>query len=308
MKHSVSLALSLSGLLVLAGCAADVPEGCVSGGSEVESVAISGAFGFAPEVSFDAPVSVDATQRTVVLAGEGVDVRDGAFVLFEFVLYNAGTGAVLGESRYQGASPVSLLVDTDSTDLVGISATLACTPVGSRVAGLISPSDAVGPDGLPLFDSGDGDSLLFIADIVDAFNPVQGEPSEPPEGFPGVSYDEDGAPTVTIPGGAVPTEYDLAIVIEGEGAVVNAGDSVVVHYHGVSWTTGEVFDSSWQRGIPASFSTDGVIAGFRDGLVGQTVGSRVIITIPPDLGYGPYEAGSPASGTIVFVVDILGVP
>jgi peptidylprolyl isomerase len=76
----------------------------------------------------------------------------------------------------------------------------------------------------------------------------------------------------------------------------------------VSWTTGEVFDSSWQRGVPASFSTDGVIAGFRDGLVGQTVGSRVIITIPPDLGYGPYEAGSPASGTIVFVVDILGVP
>ncbi len=311
MKRSLSVALSLSGLLVIAGCAADGPDGCVTSGSNIESVSVSGEFGVSPDVSFEAPLSVEATQRTVILDGGGVDVQDGALVLFEFVLYNATTAAVIGKSRYQGSSSVSLLVDADSSDLAGISSTLVCTAVGSRVAGLISPDDAVGPDGLPLPDADVSDSLLFIADVVDAFNPIRGEPTDPPAGFPGVTYDADGAPTVTIPEGDVPTEFALSAVIEGEGAEVGGGDVVVVHYHGVNWNTGEVFDSSWERGAPASFPTGGVITGFRDGLVGQTVGSRVIIVIPPELGYGP-SGGTPdgsigATDTIVFVVDILGV-
>ena len=307
MKHSLSVALGLSSTIMIGGCAASVPDGCIPSGSDIESVSVSGVFGIPPNVSFEAPLSVESTQRTLILDGEGADVQDGALVLLEFVLYNATTGAVIAESPYQGSSPVSLLIDIDAIGLEGISSTLACTPVGSRVGGLISPSDAVGPDGLPLFEVGAEDSLLFIADVVDAFNPVQGEPTDPPAGFPAVVYGEDGSPTVTIPEGAVPTDYGLATLIEGEGAPVKAGDLVVVHYHGVSWTTGDVFDSSWERGLPTSFSTDGVIPGFRDGLLGQKAGSRVIITIPPELGYGPFDAGNPASGTIVFVVDILGV-
>jgi peptidylprolyl isomerase len=120
-----------------------------------------------------------------------------------------------------------------------------------------------------------------------------------------------GAPSVTIPEGDAPTEFALDVVIEGSGALVEPGSVVVVHYHGVNWNTGEVFDSSWSRGAPASFPTGGVIPGFRDGLIGQTVGSRVIIVIPAELGYGP-SGGTPdgsigATDTIVFVVDILGV-
>ena len=92
---------------------------------------------------------------------------------------------------------------------------------------------------------------------------------------------------------------------------MGGGDVVVVHYHGVNWNTGEVFDSSWSRGEPSSFPTEGVIPGFRDGLVDQTVGSRVIIVIPPELGYGPSggtgDGSIGAEDTIVFVVDILGV-
>jgi peptidylprolyl isomerase len=122
-----------------------------------------------------------------------------------------------------------------------------------------------------------------------------------------VEYAESGEPTVVIPEGDVPTEFALSTVITGSGAEVGAADIVVIQYHGVNWNTGEVFDSSWSRNEPASFPTGGVIPGFRDGLIGQTVGSRVIITIPPDLAYGPYDEGNPASGTIVFVVDILGV-
>lgn len=307
MKRSVPGALTLSGLLILAGCAPGVPEGCSPNGSEVRSVSISGEFGAPPEVRFVAPLAVEETQRRVISDGKGGAVENGAFVLFDFVLYSAKTGVLLGQSPYQGSSPSSLKVDTESPGLVGVSLTMACSPIGSRVVGLISPSDAVGPDGLPLFGEANEESLIFIVDIIDAFNPIRGVPREAPEGFPSVSYDDQGAPTVTLPDGPIPTEFALATVIDGKGAVVADGNLVVVQYLGVSWTTGEVFDSSWQRGQPSSFPTSGVIQGFRDGLVGQKVGSRVLIVIPPELGYGPYDLASPASGTILFVVDILGV-
>jgi len=85
----------------------------------------------------------------------------------------------------------------------------------------------------------------------------------------------------------------------------------VLHYHGVNWNTERCLTPVGLGEEPASFPTGGVIPGFRDGLVGQTVGSRVIIVIPPELGYGPSggtgDGSIGAEDTIVFVVDILGV-
>ena len=76
------------------------------------------------------------------------------------------------------------------------------------------------------------------------------------------------------------------------------------------WAGGKQFDSSWDRGQPASFpiGTDKVLPGWDEGLVGQTVGSQVLLVVPPDKGYG--SAGEPNAGisgtdTLVFVIDIL---
>ena len=329
VKRLLPLALGLSGLLVLAGCAADTPEeeveqalaaieGCAPSGAEVESISITGEFGATPQVSFEAPLSAVLTQRAVIIEGDGPEVQDGDILSIDYSLYNAATGDLIEESGYTEVSPTVLTLDTAAPNFVGVSLTAACSTVGSRVAGLIPPIEAFGPNGAPEFGLGAGESLLFIVDVVAIKPPpepplerIEGEPAEPPAGFPEVSYDAEGAPTVTLPEGDIPTEFALATVIEGEGAEVGGGDIVVVHYHGVNWNTGEVFDSSWERGEPASFPTGGVIPGFRDGLVGQTVGSRVLIIIPPELGYGP-SGGTPdgsigAPDTIVFVVDILGV-
>jgi peptidylprolyl isomerase len=91
--------------------------------------------------------------------------------------------------------------------------------------------------------------------------------------------------------------------------VVPEGANVTVHYTGVNWNTGVIFDSSWTRGEPTTFNTRQVIGGFTAALEGQTVGSQVLVVIPPDQGYG--AAGSPpdigGTDTIVFVVDILGI-
>jgi peptidylprolyl isomerase len=80
----------------------------------------------------------------------------------------------------------------------------------------------------------------------------------------------------------------------------------------VNWRTGSVFDSSWERSLPYSFkigaSPSQVIPGWDQGLVGQTVGSRVLLVIPPKDAYGSAgqsQAGIKGTDTLVFVVDII---
>ncbi len=314
----------------LAGCAAEPVESaspdpsttagsnCTPSGDQVESITVDGAFGEAPRVSFDTPLSVSSTQRVVILEGEGAAVQNGDDLVVDYSLYNAATGTVIEESGYNELSPTVLTLNTDVPTFVGVSLTAACSTVGSRVIGLIPPVEAFGVAGAPEFGLGEGESLLFVVDILEVKAPaeppldrLEGEAEDPPAGFPAISYAESGEPTVTIPDGDVPTEFAVATVLQGTGPVVGAGDVVVVQYHGVNWNTTEVFDSSWARGEPASFPTGGVIPGFRDGLIDQTVGSRVVIVIPADLGYGPSggtgDGSIGAEDTIVFVVDILGV-
>jgi peptidylprolyl isomerase len=132
----------------------------------------------------------------------------------------------------------------------------------------------------------------------------------PVAGQPTVALDPSGAPTITMPGGDPPTTLVTQPLITGTGAPVASGQSITVHYTGALWATGKVFDSSWTRGEPTSFpiGTGGVIKGWDQGLIGQTVGSQVLLVIPPDLGYGASgapDAGISGTDTLVFVVDIL---
>jgi len=113
------------------------------------------------------------------------------------------------------------------------------------------------------------------------------------------------------PGDAQKSATGLASKVQSKGAGgghPGPRDRVTVHYTGVIWGTGKVFDSSWTKGTPATFQTSGVIPGFGKALVGQKVGSQVIAVIPPADGYGTAgQAGAGISGTdtLVFVVDIL---
>ena len=86
------------------------------------------------------------------------------------------------------------------------------------------------------------------------------------------------------------------------------GDQPVrVHYTGVVWDEDEAFDTTWD-GEPASLTLDGVVPGFAQALEGQTVGSQVMVVVPPDQGYGDQAQGAiPADSTLVFVIDILGL-
>ena len=119
-------------------------------------------------------------------------------------------------------------------------------------------------------------------------------------------------PTVTVPDGAQPpTELETKDLSPGKGPAAKSGDQLAVNYHGVAFSTGEVFDSSFGRGqtLPVELGAGGVIPGFEQGLEGMKAGGRRQITIPPELAYGP-QGSPPAIGpneTLVFVLDLVSI-
>jgi peptidylprolyl isomerase len=116
-------------------------------------------------------------------------------------------------------------------------------------------------------------------------------------------------PTLTFPGTPAPADLQVQVLVPGTGDAVEAGQDIEVHYLGQRWGGG-VFDTSYDRGETISFpiGVGQVIAGWDQGLVGQQIGSRLLLSIPSHLGYG--DRGVPAAGirggdTLVFVVDIV---
>jgi FKBP-type peptidyl-prolyl cis-trans isomerase len=132
-------------------------------------------------------------------------------------------------------------------------------------------------------------------------------------GLPAVTGDFGAKPTVTIPKNDPPSSLRTSVLHQGTGAAVAKGQLVALDYLGVIWKSGKVFDTSFEGGhSPASFTigTGQVIEGFDQGLLGQKVGSRVMLVVPPAQAYGSKgnsAAGISGTDTVVFVVDLLGV-
>jgi FKBP-type peptidyl-prolyl cis-trans isomerase len=125
-----------------------------------------------------------------------------------------------------------------------------------------------------------------------------------------VTGDPGSEPTVKIATPLEVAETEVVVRAKGDGQPVPDDATVSVQYAGYNGRTGKSFDSSWERGgEPASFSLDGVIAGFSKAIAGQPVGSQVVVAMTPDDGYGPAggneSAGIKAEDPLVFVIDIL---
>ena len=119
-------------------------------------------------------------------------------------------------------------------------------------------------------------------------------------------------PHVYVPPGEIPPiKLMVEDIVEGEGPVATSGDTVDVHYVGVSWKTRQQFDASWDRNEPFSFRLGAgmVISGWDEGVQGMKVGGRRRMVLPPDKAYGKQGAGGVIgpNETLVFVVDLLEV-
>lgn len=116
-------------------------------------------------------------------------------------------------------------------------------------------------------------------------------------------------PDVAQVPGPPPADLVVEDITVGDGAEAKAGQNVTVQYVGVSFATGEEFDSSWSRNEPFNFPLGGgrVIAGWDQGVAGMKVGGRRQLVIPPHLAYGDRGAGGVIrpGETLIFVVDLL---
>lgn len=264
-------------------CAVAAPAGDVS-----EAIGVDGSVGSPAAVTFTAPLAITGTERTVVVEGDGEQVDGASLVAFAMTVFDAATGEQLQAQGYDN-TPMLPLPSASIGQFIG------CATVGSRVVVAVPGTDQE-PATVRVFD-------------VTGTQPgmATGEKQKAVDGMPTVDVAESGAPAVTIPSGPPPAATEVAVLKKGAGTVVAPGDSVMVHYAGVRWSTGAVFDSSWSKGTPTVLVTTDAIAGYREALEGQTVGSQVLVVIPPESAYGDGEINEDdlTGETLVFVVDIL---
>jgi len=109
---------------------------------------------------------------------------------------------------------------------------------------------------------------------------------------------------VTLPDGL---QYKVVRSGPADGAKPNPNDEVKVHYEG-KLLDGTVFDSSYERGVPASFPLQGLVPAWKEALVMMRPGDEWTLYVPPELGYGAQDKGPiPGNSVMVFRIELIGV-
>lgn len=266
--------------------------------TKLSEIQVSGEFDKKPTVTFETAFVGDAEDHLVVIPGTGADIKAGQRVTVDYVAINGNDGKEL-DSTY-GQTQQKIILD-DKSLLKPVYDAIVGQKVGVRVLASANITDRLGAWSLFVFD------VVATADVPTS---ASGTPVTPDPSLPVVTV-QDGVPTITPPTGTPPTTLVSQVLIKGSGPAITAGQTVLMQYTGMIWATGRIFDSSWGSGaVEFPVGTGQVIPGFDEGLVGQTLGSRVLLVIPPDKGYGSEgnaQAGISGTDTLVFVVDLLAV-
>jgi FKBP-type peptidyl-prolyl cis-trans isomerase 2 len=268
------------------------------------AVKVTGPLGAQPTVDFTKPFNVTAPVGRIDTKGTGSPLTKGQSVALNVMQVSGADGSVSGATYT--SKPVSVVLG--STELpTAMNDIFANQAVGVRVLFAIPKSTAqAGATTAPA----DTAATILVMEVVSAKDVparASGEAVPPVAGQPTVTLSDKGEPTITKSSAPAPTALVVQPLIKGAGAAITSGQQVTINYTGALWD-GTVFDSSWTKGAPitATIGAGQVIPGWDQGLVGQTVGSQVLLIIPPSLGYGATANGPiPANSTLVFVVDIL---
>lgn len=299
------LAIVLTSALVLAGC------GSGSGGG-LDAIEVGASKN--PSVTVPEDFTTDATETRVVEEGSGEAVEDGDTVKLNYVAVNGRTGKQFDNS-FKAESPLTTQL-TEGSVLSGFVKGLTGQKVGSRVLVAIPPEDG--------FAEGQArdqaeqtlgvkadDTMVFLFDIVAKVpSEATGEAEKLPDSVPSITLEDDKPSGFESSSDVTkdPKKPAAYVAIKGDGDEVPEGASITAQYVGQVYPDGEVFDSSWDRGAPSTFSLDQVIACWKDLLPGQTIGSRVVLVCPADSAYGdqPQEgSGIEPGDTLTFAIDLL---
>lgn len=269
--------------------------------TSLDGIKVTGAMGKAPKVTFTKPFVIDKTRTRVLVEGKGNPALADGYVTINYSGTNGRDGAAF-DSSFSRGKPATFPL---SGVIVGFKTGLTGQKAGSRVLLAIPSSEGYGETGSSDGSIKAGDTLIFVVDIlaVSTANP-EGKTITPPAGLPTVTGGATDKPTVTMPGTSAPTAMTAQTLIEGTGAKITKTDTIYARFVGYSWKTGKLIHDQW---TPIDGALSSTIPGWQTGLVGKTVGSRVLLVLPPADGY-PNGANNPPlekGDTIVYVVDIL---
>ncbi|MGI8331868.1 FKBP-type peptidyl-prolyl cis-trans isomerase [Actinomadura scrupuli] len=307
MRRDARLAAVLCTPLLL------LPSAC--GGGDGPGVKVEGEFGRRPTVTIPSSKPDGKFASRTVIKGKGPQVHKGDLVIADYAGYswNDSANKLIASSYAGGDTPAAF----PSWQLVpGLEKAMIGAKVGSRVVTVIPPKDGYGDKGAPQLQITGRDSLVYVLDLVATFPKESGvkgttRPLNDAR-LPQVGAARAGqAPPVTVPKIAPPARLQVRTVIQGTGAPVKRGQVLALQYAGYLWRDGRSFDSSYAAGHPFStvIGARQVLQGWDQGLIGQKVGSRALLVVPPAQGYGAKglkQSGIKGSDTLVYVVDILG--
>lgn len=308
------LGLLLVPLLFLTACGDDGGEsggdGSSAGGSgsgELSGIEVSGAADKKPKVAFEDGFSVNETTVEVLDEGDGPEVGENDIVTVDYVGINGKNGEEF-DSSWSRDEPASFTLGPSM--IPGFNKALAGQSVGSRVLVAIPPKDGYGEQGNPQAKIGGEDTLVFAIDIREtASSQASGTEVEPPAAVPALKVDDSGVPTAfSGDAEAAPKQTTSHLLIEGDGEEVEKGQTVTMQYIGQVYGAGKPFDTSWGRApLTVPVGSGQPIECFDD-IVGEKLGSRVVLICPPGEAFG--KQGNPQSGikpddSVIFAIDVL---
>lgn len=268
--------------------------------NQIAGVTATGELGKKPTISFKTPMTVENNSYAILQEGNGDEIQDGYRVCAQGIAINVQDGTELNSTWEDNTPDCSLVVSSDSTVMnESYYNIIKGKKLNTTIAIGVNDESSSGVSYLMV--------LTFVSQSKDLTKAEGKKVTDVPADLPKVTVASDGTPSIDMNGYKGSDTLVSQTLIEGSGAKLTEDDTAVVHYSG--WLLdGTQFDSSWSRGtsFDAALSGSSVIAGWEQGLVGHTVGSQVLLVIPPDLGYGSTANGSiPANSTLVFVIDIL---
>lgn len=305
-----SLAFALMGacVLVVSACSGSEPDPSVSpsASGDISRITVVQSSSLAPDIEFELDLTYLEEQTEVLWDGDGDRLVDGQPLLLDIYAESLIDGTVM-RNTFDG-SPESFLM---APEIVGeaIYEALQQVNVGGRVL-VVSP---------PGSGADEHEPVAIVVDVLSTT--ATGEERTPVDGMPTITVGEMGEPIVTVDPDAEPTpELRVSTLINGGGTQVRPTSRVTANYtivyyadspadedagleQGDEWVAGEVFDTSWEAArepLLLDMDTASAVPGLQQGLLDQTEGSRVLMVVPPTLGY-------PEKGSVVIVVDILDV-
>lgn len=275
------VAVGLAAAMAVGGLAAcsDGEPGQGASPTSTLAIEVAGEVGARPSLTIPDDLSITETSTALLIAGEGPELVEGQTILLDYLAIDIETGETTADT-YAGLPEVwTFTPEALGSALFDL---LAGARVGSRL------------ERVELGTKTNPHAHVLVVDVLPLTAVGEELPADP--SHPIVMRAEDGAPTVTIPEGGAPHQSITTTLIKGTGPQVGLGQSVILQLSAVRWDDGAVVDTTW-GGVPRAVGVSDLPRGLAGGIVEQTVGSQVLVVVPPDDGNGV--------DTLIYVVDIL---